>query len=361
MKSQILGTALVAVLGASPLSAAETEIQNAEHVLAVENVCAWPNLTLMPDGTIIAVIHNQPSHGQQEGQLECWASSDGREWERRGYPAPNDPQTVRMNCAAGRTRSGDLVVLCSGWTDRKQPQRPKQRAFRDDILRAWVCRSSDGGRTWTQHKEFIAREAPWSEHIPFGDILVAEDGSLRASTYQGKFVDETQATKISGWRSWQLRSDDDGLTWEAVNVIGPRHNETSLFHAGGKRWLAAARIDAVELISSGDDGATWGEPLRVTERNEINAHLTRLNDGRLLLTYGNRIKDQYGVLAKLSNDEGTSWSPPIRLARTNESDCGYPATVQRSDGRLVTAYYAKSGDLSDKYHMGVVIWDAEIP
>ena len=206
---------------------------------------------------MITIIHNQPSHGGMEGEIECWASKDGEQWEKRGNPAPHDPNTVRMNHAAGLAKNGDLIVLCSGWTNEKQPQRPKQRPFRDDILRAWVCRSSDGGRTWSQNKEFPTREAPWSEHIPFGDIFVAEDGSLRASTYQGKFKDETKGTKTESWRSWLFRSDDDGKTWRAVNIIGPRHNETSLFHAGGKRWLAAARIDAVELFASDDDGLTW--------------------------------------------------------------------------------------------------------
>jgi len=320
-------------------------------------VCAWPNLTLMPDGTIIAIIHNQPSHGGMEGEIECWASKDGERWKKRGNPAPHDPNTVRMNHAAGLARNGDLIVLCSGWTNIKQPQRPKQAAFRDDILRSWVCRSSDGGKTWSQIKTFPAREAGWSEHIPFGDIFVAKDGSLRTSTYQGRFIDETKSTKTNSWRSWQFRSDDDGKTWRAVNVIGPRHNETSLFYAGGKRWLAAARIDAVELFASDDDVKTWSGPRRVTKRNEINGHLARLKDGRLLLTYGNRIKDRYGVLAKLSSDEGKTWSRPIRVAKTLHGDCGYPSSVQRKDGKIVTAYYAKKSSLLDHYYMGVVIWN----
>lgn len=191
MRTKLIGFSLGLLAGTCNLLAEETEPANAEHIVAIENVCAWPNLTRLPDGTIVAILHNQPSHGQQEGALECWASDDGRQWEKRGNPAPNDPQTVRMNHAAGLAGNGDLIVPCSGWTNEKQPQRPKRRPFRDDILRAWVCRSSDGGRTWTQHKQFIGREAPWSEHIPFGDIFVAGDGSLRASTYQGKFVDET--------------------------------------------------------------------------------------------------------------------------------------------------------------------------
>jgi Neuraminidase (sialidase) len=263
-----------------------------------------------------------------------------------------------MNHAAGLANNGDLVVLCSGWTNEKQSRRPKQNAFRDDILRAWVCRSSDGGWTWSQSKEFPARDAGWSEHIPFGDICVAVDGSLRTSTYQGKFVDETKSTKIGSWRSWQFRSDDDGMTWRAVNVIGPRHNETALFHAGKSRWIAAARIEAVELFASDDDAVTWAGPNRATKRNEINGHLARLSDGRLLLTYGNRVKDQYGILAKVSSDEGNTWSAPIRLAKTLDTDCGYPSTVQRSDGRIVTAYYARKSANCDHYHMGVVIWEA---
>jgi hypothetical protein len=28
--------------------------------LAIDNVCAWPNLTHLRDGTIAAVIYNQP-------------------------------------------------------------------------------------------------------------------------------------------------------------------------------------------------------------------------------------------------------------------------------------------------------------
>lgn len=337
--------------------AAELEAINAKHVIAIENVCAWPNLTRMHDGTILAIIHNKPSHGGMEGEIECWASKDGLQWEKRGNPAPHEADTVRMNHAAGLARNGDLIVLCSGWTNIKQPQRPKQGKFRDDILQSWVCRSSDGGRTWTQIKKFPSRETGWSEHIPFGDIFVAQDGSLRTSTYQGKFREPTKSTKTSSWRSWQFRSDDDGNTWKAVNIIGPRHNETSLFHAGGKRWLAAARIDAVELFASDDDGLTWTGPQRVTERNEINGHLTRLQGGGLLLSYGNRIKGQYGVLAKISRDEGKTWSAPVRLVHVINGDCGYPSSVQRSDGKIVTAYYAKQSKLCDHYHMGVVIWD----
>ncbi|MDP1591398.1 MAG: hypothetical protein Q8M07_26825, partial [Prosthecobacter sp.] len=149
----------------SPLHA-----QDITRFVAIDNVCAWPCLTLMPDGSINTTIFGKPSHGQVAGAAECWNSPDGEFWTLRGIPAPNDENTNRMNVAAGLAKNGDLLVLCSGWTDEKQPQRPKQAVFRDDILSTWVCRSSDGGKTWSQIKEFPAPDAGWTHHIPFGDI-----------------------------------------------------------------------------------------------------------------------------------------------------------------------------------------------
>ncbi len=139
---------------------------------------------------------------------------------------------------------------------------------------------------------------------------------------------------------------------------GMRHDETYVFPLGGKRWLAAARSDAVDLFHSDDDGATWQGPQRVTERYELNAHLARLKDGRLLLSYGNRVQGQFGVLAKLSTDEGKTWGEPLRLADSLAHDCGYPSSIQRPDGTIVTAYYTASAAQHTRYHMGVVLWRA---
>ena len=36
-------------------------IKDAENIIAVDNVCAWPNLTLMPDGSVTALIFNRQS------------------------------------------------------------------------------------------------------------------------------------------------------------------------------------------------------------------------------------------------------------------------------------------------------------
>jgi hypothetical protein len=331
-----------------------------ERHVAIKDVCAWPNLTVLGDGSIAAIIHNKPSHGQMAGDIDCWVSRDGVAWELRGKPAPNEPDTVRMNVAAGLAKNGDLLVLCSGWTNIEQPPRPKQGAFRDDILSTWTCRSSDGGRTWTHHADFPAPEPGWSQYIPFGDVVVGHGGRLHVPCYGGEFADPAKSTKTKGWRSWHFISDDDGKTWQRTSVIGPKHNETQFIRLGDRSWLAAARIDAVELFRSDDDGQTWAGPQRVTARNEINGHLLRLGDGRLVLSYGNRVAGQYGVLAKISSDEGKTWGEPVRLAETLNSDCGYPSSVQLADGRILTAYYAKGSADYEGYHMGTARWTPRI-
>jgi hypothetical protein len=112
-----------------------------ERYVAIDNVCAWPNLTMMPDGAIVATIFNQPAHGTCEGDVECWASEDGgRTWKLRGTPAPHEPATNRMNVAAGLGCDGELVVLASGWY--------REGGFRTRVVPCWACISADEGETW---------------------------------------------------------------------------------------------------------------------------------------------------------------------------------------------------------------------
>ena len=101
------------------------ESERPKPIVAVDNVCAWPNLTVLRDGTIVATIHNQPCHLKLPADVDCWASEDGgRTWAKRGTPAPRDNARVaRGNVAAGLARNGDLVVVASGWADPRAEDR----------------------------------------------------------------------------------------------------------------------------------------------------------------------------------------------------------------------------------------------
>ena len=109
--------------------------------IAIDNVCAWPNLTVLNDGTIIATIFNNPSHGRSEGDVECWASKDGRFWTKRGTPTNHLPGTNRMNVAAGLAKNGDFIVLASGWELIKDANSGDVALL--NVLRPWVSRSQN--------------------------------------------------------------------------------------------------------------------------------------------------------------------------------------------------------------------------
>ena len=327
-----------------------------DSLTAVQGVCAWPNCQLLDDGTALALIFNQPCHGLWEGDLDCWASLDGgATWRFRGRAATHEPGTNRMNCAAGIAANGDVVVLCSGWAGRRRRGEPVDP--HRTPLRPWVCRSSDGGATWTAGVEFPAPPAggigAGNELIPFGNIRPGEDGSLRVAAY---------LRKGDARSCFMLRSRDDGRTWLDPVPLHPGGNETDILHLGGGRWLAACREfhrkpDVhLELFASDDDGRTWSRRMPLTLPRQVTGHLARLADGRILLSHGNRCWNNFGVDVRISEDEGKTWGAPVRIAHCPRSDCGYPSTVQLADGRALTAYYTR---ISADYHyeMRVAAWD----
>lgn len=122
--------------------------------------------------------------------------------------------------------------------------------------------------------------------------------------------------------------------------------------------LSTVRDIHLDLFRLDDDGASWRLDQTLTSLYEHPAHLLRLRDGRVLLTYGGRA-DACAVYARLSEDEGKRWQPPLALASYDSGDFGYPSSVQNEDGSIVTAYYTRQSKEHHRYHMGVVIWELE--
>lgn len=315
-------------------------------VVAIEGVCAWPNLTLLPDGTIVALVYNQPSHGQMPGDVDCWASTDdGRTWQRRGTAAPRGSATEnRMNIAAGLTADGELIMVASGWSEPGNPE-ADGRPHYGQILPAWVSRSTDGGSTWTIDREGFPNGPQGRPLVPYGDIMPGADGFLRVSAYSPF--------------NYVVRGD--GVNWTAPVPVASetRFNETAILHLGGGRWLAAARRGSrgLTILASADDAATWETRKEVTDNLMHPGHLLRLADGAILLAYGNRNRPDQGIEVLFSDDDGHTWPERYRVLDTRPGDMGYPSSVQLADGRILTAYYAGGIEDYRGYHMGTTTWD----
>lgn len=342
-----------------------------ERYIAVDGVCAWPRLTLLPNGEISALIWPHPNHGFVQGAAECWNSTDsGRTWQRAGVPVPNDPGFNRMNLAAGVADDGTYVALVSGWPRPFLPpwkgtledestlgQTPAFKAAR--TLQAVPAVSRDGGHTWTRFPTLTEPLEPSGNAlVPHGRIASLPGGELGAMLYYSD--------------AWFFTSADQGKTWQRRGQVTTDHlhNETNWIRLDNGDLLAASRGNdnsCVDAFRSTDNGVTWKPEGPLSLNGQHPADFTRLGDGRILLSYGVRNPGLWGVAVRLGDVTGRKWSAPMMLVDFETSsdhpqladprrDGGYPSTVALADGTLVTAYYTRGIPAHYRYHMGVVRW-----
>ena len=72
----------------------------------------------------------------------------------------------------------------------------------------------------------------------------------------------------------------------------------------------------------------------------------RLRDGRVILSYARRM-EPFGIYARVIEKDGTFGSEEMLIDKADDSDIGYPATVELSNGELVTVFYKR--EISDRY------------
>lgn len=164
-----------------------------------------------------------------------------------------------------------------------------------------------------------------------------------------------------------IRTTDGGKSWNLVSYIG-------LEPTGYSIMPSTARLSDIELVitlrcregdrswidawASHDGGSSWIYLNRpVPDAGEGNpSALILLKDGRLCLTYGVR-KPPFSTEARLSADCGLTWDDPIVLRNDGAGrDIGYPRTVQRPDGKVVTIYYFTDKSDPDRT-IQATIWD----
>lgn len=380
-----LSLAFVSLAAVAPAAPGEIRFPRLglyERFIAIDDACGWPQVTVLPDGTLSCLIWPHPLHGYTEGAAECWVSTDGgRLWRKTGVPVPHAPAQNRMNCAVGLGADGSYVALISGWDHRRPAgwrpdpldnKSPKDYFGGANTLHPVPAVSRDGGRTWQQFPPVDARQPSGQGIVPFGRIAPLADGTIGVMMYRDEaafFV-----------------STDGGATWQQRGQLagGRTFNETAWLRLDNGDLFAASRSygagnsgthaatggrvgQHLEAFRSTDGGHAWKAEGALTLPMQHPADLTRLPDGRILLTYGVRNDGEWGINVRIGDPEARVWSAPIRLidleGATDEPnlpqprrDGGYPSTVVLADGTLVTAYYSRGMPAHQRYHVGVVRW-----
>jgi hypothetical protein len=313
----------------------------------------WPTVARRRNGELLVVW----SGGREEhvcpfGRVELMTSrDDGTTWT---WPRVLlDSATDDRDAGAMETAQGTLLVTTftslayeSSLNGRKNQDRAWQAAHarinaaqRNADLGQWMLRSTDGGVTWSERYPSIVNS-------PHGPIQLS-DGRL---LYAGKELWTGRK------RTGVCESKDDGRTWQWLTEIPVRagddpdeYHELHVAEVGEGRLILQIRnenrVSQNQTLQSesSDAGLTWSIPHEIGVWG-VPSFLTRLRDGRLLMSYGHR-RAPLGNQARISVDQGRTWSEPMVISADGTSgDLGYPSTVELADGTLLTVWYERLKD-----------------
>ncbi|MDM8007578.1 MAG: PmoA family protein [Phycisphaerae bacterium] len=223
-------------------------------------------------------------YAEPGGVKTLWGKARSLEWEsKRDDIKSKAEQLLATSSSAIETSKGTLLLPVYG------------RSTSQPVDQAYVLRSTDGGRTWSDQ------------------ILLAVDAGGKIAMQEPALVENADGTIIAVMRTtnaqdhmFTARSDDDGLTWSSP--------------------------ERLSLI---------GHP----------ADLVRLPDKRVLLVYGYR-HQPFGVRACVSDDGGKTWDVGRELviaASGVNTDLGYPSVCLADDRHVVVVYYMNGPNTRDRW------------
>lgn len=246
-------------------------------------------------------------------------------------------------------------VLVSGQPAAAAPAAPPSRpAGPEGVQTGWFDETTLWDSTTEDHENF---------HVHA--LVVTPDGTILAFT-EGRF-----ALSDGGPKDILLRrSTDGGATWEPTRAVVPSggqqfwSNPTALVdEQTGDAFLFFQGPTSAHLnvIRSGDSGATWSEPVDLSDLFTDNphgwilngpgpGHGIQLDSGRLILPMLHRRSvdqpvDQrrYGIDTLYSDDHGRTWQRGGQVPVSPDYPINESRLWQRADGAVVVNGRAAAG------------------
>ncbi len=326
---------------------------------------AWPDLIRAANGDLLVTFCSTDEHLGPNGRATLLRSSDdGYTWSQPQtiYDSPLDDRDIGLT----RARDGTLGLhlWTTNWTTEayrklspgSYPQ-PTIDAWIQHVESAayqaasshegrWTLTSTDHGQSWHQRVR-----GPDAVH---GGIVLANGTWLTAAYREekGNVAIFTAPASTGPWTKSSVITTPQSATL--------RFGEPHVAQLPTGRIVVAIRATSIPYDDSGeqlqfwvatsdDQGRTWSPPVS-SGRWGFPVHLTVLDDGRLLATYGYR-RFPYGQRASLSRD-GINWQeyPEIIIrADAPNRDLGYPASLEITPGEILTVYYQETGDPADTH------------
>lgn len=309
----------------------------------------WPTICRTRDGKLhVAFSGDRDQHVCPWGKSQIVSSDDnGKTWSAP-VTVNNSPLDDRDTGLVETPEGALLLTWFTSVAFEKNPDYARHTEkvtpeIREQWLGSWTRRSSDGGKTW---------EAPvrLAGTAPHGSIVLKDKRLLLVGREmagdKGLIAEESR---------------DDGRSWQVIGRVPisaeeqyTHYHEPHVVELPDGKLVAMFRYQPpdkeqhfMRQSESADGGKTWSQT-RATPLWGYPPHLIRLDDGRLVVTYGRR-KAPFSERACISRDGGATWDADreITLCEAVNTDLGYPASVQLEDGSIITVYYQDPGPDQD--------------
>lgn len=287
-----------------------------------------PALLALPDGSLLAVNdkrkYNETDLPEDIDIVARISHDKGRTWsepitiiEGTGYKQGYGDAALVL------TASGDVVCAFVGgnglWA-----------STQDDPQYSYICRSNDGGRTWSQPVD-ITRQL-WGDeatHQPGRNYKASFFGSgnglrLTRGAHAGRimFVAAMCRKNANVLDNFVVYSDDEGRTWNVSDKAFSSGDEAKLVElVDGRVLMSVRRTGARGYNISNDGGQSWGTQKYWTEinANACNGDIIRYSavdnggEKNILLHSIPNSRNRENVSIFVSYDEGETWQDPVTL------------------------------------------------
>lgn len=317
---------------------------------------AFPTLVLLEDGDIVCGF-SRGGGAHVNGGTHCARSADGgRTWTYQGVILERETDPVKTNhLRLSRTQDG--TILAYGQQDQSPPPAAGTAGAGNQAV---LCRSRDGGKTWSTPEIIPFQiEGPYEISNP---IVVTDDGRWLAPTatlHDGRYGEFVVVHE----------SADAGATWPNMYTVfqdpgnGVGYLEQKLVQCQPSRVIACAWVqdfandtDLKNAYSFSEDGGrSWDGPHTTGIQGQTMTPIW-LGEDRFLVLYNKRFGEQsvQMCLVRASGDqwdiefEGMLFDGHAKLELTDQISSqeqialiqfGYPMGVRLSDDTVLTAHW----------------------
>lgn len=229
-----------------------------------------------------------------------------------------------------------------------------------------------------QRDVFVATER--NPRYSEGSVLVLKDGRLLYATteFEGSGSDFAKARIIA------VTSSDQGKSWSAPRVLQENIGKQNVMSVTLRRLTAQADAPIglfylvknsftdlqVELRVSADEGATFGDAVRVTTQPGYhvlnNDRVTLLKSGRLVVPVASTAdvqrEDRFVCSCMLSDDQGRTWHRSRDTLAYAKRGAMEPEVIELKNGRLLMHVRTQLGHIAvSESGDGGETWNALVP